>query len=67
MGHQVLARSLATHWTTQISDNHKQSSMLLVELGPTTPVFERPKTVYALDRTATVVISSQYIPLKIQR
>jgi hypothetical protein len=34
-----------------------ETSMLRLEFEPTTPVFDRAKTVYALDRAATVLLT----------
>jgi hypothetical protein len=38
--------------------------MIRVGFEPTTPVFERAKTVYALDRAATVIGTHRYTELK---
>jgi hypothetical protein len=52
-GSQPVAKPLPIH-RTQTQNKLKQTSMPRVEFKPTTPVFERAKTVYALDRAATV-------------
>jgi hypothetical protein len=54
-GDQSVARQLPTHRTTQTQNICTQTSMLRVGLEPTFPVFERAKTVHALDRVATVI------------
>jgi hypothetical protein len=53
-GDQPVARLLPTHRTTQTQNKRTQTSMPGVGFEPTIPVFERAKTVYALDRAATV-------------
>jgi hypothetical protein len=50
MGDQPVARPLPTHGTTQTQNKHTQTSMPGVGFEPTTPVFEREKTVDASDR-----------------
>jgi hypothetical protein len=55
MGDQPIARPLPTHRTTQTQNKRTQTSMPLVELDPTIPVFERAKTVRGLDRAATLI------------
>jgi hypothetical protein len=57
---QPVARPRPTHRTTKTQNNHTQTSMPRVGFEPTIPVFERAKTIHALDRTATV-IGSTYI------
>jgi hypothetical protein len=54
-GDQPVARPLPTHRTTQTQNKRTQSSMPLVGFEPMAPVFERAKTVHALDRVATVI------------
>jgi hypothetical protein len=54
-GDHPLARPLPTHRTTQTQNKRTQTSMPRVGFESTTPVFERAKTVHALDRTATVI------------
>jgi hypothetical protein len=54
-GDQSVARLLPTHRTTQTQNKRTQTSMSGVGFEPTMPVFERAKTVYALDRAATVI------------
>jgi hypothetical protein len=49
-GDQTVARPQHTHRTTQT-----QKSMPRVGLEPTTPVFERAKTVHDLDHAATLI------------
>jgi hypothetical protein len=53
-GDQPVARPLPTHRTTQTHNKRTQPSMPRVRFEPTIPVFERAKSVHALDRTATV-------------
>jgi hypothetical protein len=52
---QPVARPLPTHKTTQTQNNRRQISMPWVGFESTIPVFERAKTVHALDRAATVI------------
>jgi hypothetical protein len=54
-GDQPVARPLLTHRTTQTQNKRTQTSMPRMRFEPTTPVFERRKTVHALDRAATVI------------
>jgi hypothetical protein len=54
-GDQPLARPLPSHRTTQIQNERTQTSIPRVGFEPTTPVFERAKTVHALDRATTVI------------
>jgi hypothetical protein len=54
-GDQPVARPLHTHRTTQTQNKPIQTSILLVGFEPTTPAFERAKTLRALDLAATVV------------
>jgi hypothetical protein len=54
-GDQPDERPLPTHRTTQIWNKRTQIPMPRVGFEPTTPVFDRAKTIYALDRAATVV------------
>jgi hypothetical protein len=56
MGNQLVARPLPTHRTTQ-------TSMPRVGFEPTIPVFERAKTVHALDRAATVIGETESIKI----
>jgi hypothetical protein len=53
-GDQPVARPLPTHRTTQKQNKRIQTSMSRVGFKHTIPVFERAKTVHALDRAATV-------------
>jgi hypothetical protein len=50
-----VARPLHTHRTTQMKNKRTQISMPWTGFETTIPVFEREKTVYALDRAATVI------------
>jgi hypothetical protein len=55
-------------YLTQTQNKHKETSLFWVEFEPTIPVFERMKTVRALDRTVTVIgwiITNQYKPSRI--
>jgi hypothetical protein len=54
-GDQPVARPLPTHRTTPTQNKRTQTSMPPVALEATISVFERAKTVRALDRTATVI------------
>jgi hypothetical protein len=54
-GDQPVARPLTTHRTTQKQNKRTWTSMPGVRFEPTTPEFERAKTVHALDRAATVI------------
>jgi hypothetical protein len=47
-------RPLLTHRTTQTQNERTQTSISRAGFEPTTPVFERAKTIHALDRAATV-------------
>jgi hypothetical protein len=58
-GDQPVARPLPTHMKTQTQNKPTQTSMALVGFEPTITVFERAKTVHALDR-ATTVIGGEY-------
>jgi hypothetical protein len=61
-GDQPVARPLPTHRTTQTQNKRTQTSMPRVGFEPTIPVFERTKTVHALDRAATVIGRPQTLP-----
>jgi hypothetical protein len=54
MGDQPVARPLPTHRTTQTQKKRRHTSMPWVGFEPMIPVFERAKTVHALDRATTV-------------
>jgi hypothetical protein len=54
-GDQPVARSLHTHKTTQTQNKRTQTPMPSVGFEPTTPAFEKAKTVHALDRAATAI------------
>jgi hypothetical protein len=56
----------ARHKTATYTQNkHTQTSMLLVGFEPTTQIFERAKTVHALDRAASVIgFRNAYVQLK---
>jgi hypothetical protein len=53
-GDQPVARPLSTHRTTQTQNKRIQTFMSRIRFEPTTLVFERVKTVHALDCVATV-------------
>jgi hypothetical protein len=55
MGDQSVTRLLPAHRTAQTQNKRTQTSMPRLRFEPTTPVFERAKTVHALDRAATVM------------
>jgi hypothetical protein len=52
---QPVARPLPAHKTAQTQNKRTQTSMLRVGFEPTTPAFQRAKTVHALDGAATVI------------
>jgi hypothetical protein len=54
-GDQSVARPLPIYRTTQTRNKRTQTSMPWMGFEPTIPVFERAKTVHALDRVATVI------------
>jgi hypothetical protein len=54
-GEQPVAVSLPAHRTAQTQNKLTQTSMPHVGFEPTIPVFERVKTVHALDRAATAI------------
>jgi hypothetical protein len=60
-GDQPVASSLPSHRTAQTQNKRTQTSMPQVGFEPTIPVFERAKTVHALDRAATGFSLSQYV------
>jgi hypothetical protein len=51
---EPVARPLPAHMTAQTQNKRTQASMPQVGFEPVIPVFERVKTVHALDRAATV-------------
>jgi hypothetical protein len=55
MGDQPLARLLYAYSKAQTQNKHKQISMPRVRFEPMIPVFERAKTVHAVDSAATVM------------
>jgi hypothetical protein len=54
-GDQPVARPLPIHRTTQKQNKLTQTSMSWVGFEPTIPLFERAKTVHALDSAASVI------------
>jgi hypothetical protein len=54
-GDQSVSRPPPTHKTIQKQNKRTRTSMPRVGFEPTIPEFERAKTVYTLDRTATVI------------
>jgi hypothetical protein len=64
-GDQPVARPLPTHTTAQTQNKRTQTSMPLVGFEPTIPVFERAKTVHALDSAATVTGHTEVYGFKI--
>jgi hypothetical protein len=54
-GDQPVERPLPIHRTTQTQNKSTQTSMPRVGFESMIPVFERAKTVYALDRAATLI------------
>jgi hypothetical protein len=59
-GDQPVSRPLPTHRTTQTENKRTQTSMTRVGFEPTIPVFQRAKTVHALDRAATAIKAAVY-------
>jgi hypothetical protein len=55
MWHQPVARPLPTHRATETQNERTQTSMPWVGFKPTIPVFERAKTVHALDCVVTAI------------
>jgi hypothetical protein len=55
MSDQLVAKPLPTHRTAQSQNKRTPTSMPRVGFEPTTPAFQQAKTVYALDRAATVI------------
>jgi hypothetical protein len=53
---QPVASHLPTHRITQTQNKRTQTSIPWVWFEPTIPVFERPKTVHALNHAATVIV-----------
>jgi hypothetical protein len=54
-GDQPVARQLPAHRTARKQNKRTQTAMPQVGLEPTTPAFERTKTVHALDCAATMI------------
>jgi hypothetical protein len=54
-GDQPVARPLPAYMITQTQNERTQTSMPRVGFELTIPVFQREKTVHALDRAATVI------------
>jgi membrane protein DedA with SNARE-associated domain len=54
-GDQLLARPLSTHRTTEAQNKRTHTFIARVGFEPTIPVFERVKTVRALDRAVKVI------------
>jgi hypothetical protein len=54
MEDQTVPMPLPIHRITQTKNKRTQTSMPRVGFEPKTPVFERAKTVHALDRAATM-------------
>jgi hypothetical protein len=54
-GDQPIARPLPIHRITQMHNKRIHTSMPRMGFEPTIPVFERAKTVHALDHAATVI------------
>jgi hypothetical protein len=53
-GNRPVAKPLTAHRTAQTQNKRTQTSIPWVGFEPTTPVLERAKTVYVLDRATTV-------------
>jgi hypothetical protein len=54
-GDQTVARPLHAYRSAQSQNIRTETSMSQVGFEPTIPVFERTKTIHALDRAATVI------------
>jgi hypothetical protein len=54
-GGSARRKAATTHRTTQTQNKRTQTSMPRVGFEPTIPVFERAKTVHALDSAANVI------------
>jgi hypothetical protein len=54
-GDRPVARPLPTHRRTQRENKRTHTTMPRVGFEPTIPLFERAKTVHALDRSGTVI------------
>jgi hypothetical protein len=54
-GDQPVARPLSAHRTAKTKNNRTQTSMPQTGFEPTTPVFQRKKSVHALDRAVTMI------------
>jgi hypothetical protein len=55
MGDQPVIRPLPTHRTTQTLNKRRETSIPGVGFEPTISLFERAKTVHALDRASAVI------------
>jgi hypothetical protein len=65
MSDQPIAKPLPAQDNTNTEQTYTQTSMPRVGFEPTIPAFERAKTVYALDRVATVIgPSNKHEPLE---
>jgi hypothetical protein len=62
MGDQPVARPLPTQRTTETQNKHKQTSMPRVGFESTIPMFERAKTLHALDRATIAIGDLSYWP-----
>jgi hypothetical protein len=60
-GDQPIARPLPTNRTTQTQNKRTQTSMPRVGYEPTIPMFERMKTVHALDCAAALIGTSFFL------
>jgi hypothetical protein len=66
-GDQLVARPLPIHRTTQLQNKRIQTSMPRLGFESTTPVFERAKTVHALDHAVTVIgLQMYYFDITVQ-
>jgi hypothetical protein len=63
-GDQPVARPLPRCRTLQIQNKRTQTSLALVGFDPTTPMFKRVKTVYALYRPVTVFPSFYFLKME---
>jgi hypothetical protein len=59
---QPVVRQLPAHRTEQTQNKRTQTSMPQVEFEPTSPVFERMKTVHALGGAPTVIGTYRSVP-----
>jgi hypothetical protein len=62
--YEPVARTLPIHRTTRTQNKRRKTSLPRVGLEPTTPVFERAKTIHALDLAARNILKQARSALK---